>query len=367
MPRDASLRPSKAAGLRDEHEHPLWAAVAGAAVLAIGFRLGLHVARQPRRDVRIEGGEPAASGDHSLEGARGRRPDAPPHGARLGWKDLLLRVYQDIDKHHLLAMAAGVTFYSILALFPAMAALVAIYGLFADPGAIGSHLDTLSGVLPGGGVEVVGDELKRLTGQPRGTLGVAFVVGLVTALWSANAGIKGLFDALNLVYEVPEKRSFIKLNAMSLAFTAATIGFALIALAAMVVVPIALDYFGITTVAEAAFRWLRWPALLVGVMLWMAVLYRFGASRSDAVWRWVTWGSAVAATLWLIASALFTWYAANFGSYNKTYGSLGAVIGFMIWMWISTIVVLLGAAIDSEMEQATRGTTTSDMIGGARD
>jgi len=290
---------------------------------------------------------------------------APAHGARIdcariGWKDLLVRVYRDIDKNHLVSLAAAVTFYSILALFPAMAALVAIYGLFADAGAIASHLDTLSGVMPGGGVQIVGDELKRLTSQPGGALGVAFVIGLATALWSANAGIKSLFDALNLVYEVPEKRGFIKLNAMSLAFTAATIGFVLLAIAAIVAQPVVVGYFGVATAADAAFRWLRWPALVVALMLWLAVLYRFGASRADAVWRWVTWGSAVAAILWLIASALFTWYAANFGSYDKTYGSLGAVIGFMVWIWISTIVVLLGAEIDNEMEHAERGTASAD-------
>ena len=346
MPSDAtpSLRPT-------EHGRSLWAAAAVAALVAIGFRLGLHVGRH-HESARGHACAPGRMEDHTLTLGRGSLTDAPSEIPHRGWKDVLVRVYADIDTNHIVSMAAGVTFYSILALFPAMAALVAVYGLFADPAAIGTHLDTLSDVLPGGGVQIVGDELKRLTSQPRGTLGVAFAVGLATALWSANAGMKGLFDALNLVYEVPEKRSFLRLNAVSLAFTAATIGFVLLALAAMVVMPLAFDYIGITSFAETAFRWLRWPGLLIALMLWLAVLYRFGASRTNAVWRWVTWGSAVAAILWLIASALFTWYAANFGSYDKTYGSLGAVIGFMVWMWISTIVVLLGAAIDSELEKA---------------
>jgi membrane protein len=304
---------------------------------------------------RVDCGALDPSEHHALAG--GKVAGAPARDANLGasssWKDILVRVYADLDKNHIFSMAAAVTFYSILALFPAMAALVAVYGLFADPAAIGSHLDTLSGVLPGGGIEIVGDELKRLTAQPRGTLGITFAAGLVTALWSANAGMKGLFDALNLVYEVPEKRSFIRLNAISLAFTGATIGFVLLALAAMVVVPIAFDHIGITTAAETTFRWLRWPGLLVALMLWLAVLYRFGANRTRAIWRWVTWGSAVAAVLCLTVSALFTWYAANFGSYDKTYGSLGAVIGFMIWIWISMIIVLLGAEIDNEMERPT--------------
>src|SRR5262249_3756811 len=156
--------------------------------------------------------------------------------------------------------------------------------------------------LPGGGVQILGDELKRLTAQPPGTLGVTFAVGLGTALWSANAGMKSFFEALNLAYDVPERRNFFKLNAVSLAFTAAPIGFALLALAAIVIEPIVVDYLGVTNAAHAAIKYLRWPVLLVVVMLWLAALYRFGAHRADAMWRWVTWGSAVAAILWLLVS-----------------------------------------------------------------
>jgi membrane protein len=365
-------RPNDAARPRDDgREHPLLAAAAGMALVAIGFKLGLHVARKPRDDAVAVDRRSARDVDHdfaSRDFASGvGLATRPSQVAHVGWKDILLRVYHDIDKNHLVSIAAGVTFYSILALFPAMAALVAVYGLFADPTAIATHLDTLSGVLPGGGLQVVGDELKRLTSQPGGTLGLTFAVGLATALWSANAGIKSLFDALNLAYSVPEKRGFIKLNAVSLAFTAVAIGFALLALAAMVVQPIVVDYLGVTNAADAAIRWLRWPVLLVVVMLGLAVLYRFGPNRADAIWRWVTWGSAVAAVLWLLVSALFSWYAAHFGSYDKTYGSLGAVIGFMIWIWISTLVVLLGAEIDNEMEQAERGTASSEVAGAAQE
>jgi membrane protein len=157
-------------------------------------------------------------------------------------------------------------------------------------------------------------------------------------------------DALNLVYEEPEERGLIKLNAISLAFTAGMIGFVLVALVAMLVVPIVLDYVGVNF--EGLLKVLRWPALFLVASLGLAVLYRFGASRSQAKWKWITWGSAFAAAAWLIVSILFTWYAANFGSYNKTYGSLGAVIGFMVWIWISAIVVLLGAEIDAYLERS---------------
>jgi membrane protein len=249
-------------------------------------------------------------------------------------------------------MAAGITFYSILALFPAIAALVALYGLFADPATIASNLDQVADIVPGGAIEVVRDELNRVAAQGRSTLGFAFIIGLAVSLWSANAALKSLFDALNLVYNEDEKRGLIKLNLISLAFTTATIVFVLLALAAIVVVPIIINFFGLTDAANLIMRIARW--LAVG----LAVVYWYGPSRAKARWRWITWGSAFAAIAWLALSILFSWYAANFGSYNKTYRSLGAIIGFMIWMWLSAIVVLIGAEIDAEMEHQTARDTT---------
>ena len=257
-----SILPDTAARPPDHEDGrlPLWATAVGAALLAVGFRLGQYAGRHASAD---------ASGE---AGARRAAAAAVP---RRSWKDFLFRLYDNIGKHRVIALAAGVTFYSILALFPAIAALVSLYGLFADPATIASHLDTLSGVMPGGAVEVIGGELKRVGAQPNDTLGFAFAVGLGTALWSANAGIKALFDVLNLVHDEPEGRGFINLNAQSLAFTAAAIGFMLAALGALVVLPIALDYFGIATGADAIIRWLRWPALLLCVMLGLSLLYRF--------------------------------------------------------------------------------------------
>ncbi len=331
--------------------------------------------------------QPASANASELGSPRGSRPEAdrgrlarsPSEIPPRGWKDILVRAYKNIGRDRVITIAAGVTFYSILALFPAIAALVSLYGLFADPTAIASHLDSLAGVLPGGAVQLIGDELKRLTAQRNGALGLATLVGLVTALWSANAGIKSLFDALNLVYNEPEKRGLITLNAVSLAFTVATIGFVILALGAMVVLPPVLAYVG--SGADQLVRILRWPALLIAVALWLAALYRFGPSRSKPKWRWISWGTALSTILWLIVSLLFTWYAANFGSYNKTYGTLGAAIGSMVWIWLSIIVVLLGAEIDAEMEHQTardttegapkpmgaRGATMADTVGPAAD
>jgi membrane protein len=278
-----------------------------------------------------------------------------------GWKDIVLRIYNDIGEHRIIAIAAGVTFYSILALFPAIAALVSLYGLFADPAVIAKDVNQLGGVLPGGALSVIGDEINRVASQGNGKLGLTFVIGLGIALWSANSGIKALFDALNIVYNEPERRGFVKLNLQSLVFTAAAICFVLLALGAMVVLPIVMQYLGFASVTDLIIKLLRWPAMLLAVTFGLTLLYRFGPSRAEPRWRWISWGSVLAAVTWLIASGLFTWYAANFGSYNKTYGSLGAIVGFMVWMWISVIVVLLGAEVNAEMEhQTARDTTAAD-------
>jgi membrane protein len=236
-------------------------------------------------------------------------------------------------------------------LFPAIAALVALYGLFADPTTIVTHLDSLSGVLPGGGIEILRDELTRVSESGNRVLSITFLVGLTVSLWSANAGMKALFDALNIAFKVEEKRGFIKLNAISLAYTLGAIGFATLALSAIVVAPVLLNYFGLGSVTGILLRLLRWPVLLVTITLWLSLIYWHGPSREEPRWQWITLGSASAAILWLIASLLFSWYAGSFSNYNKTYGSLGAVIGFMVWIWISVIVVLLGAELDAETER----------------
>ncbi|MCP3395511.1 YihY/virulence factor BrkB family protein [Bradyrhizobium sp. CCGB12] len=299
---------------------------------------------------------PASEGG---EADRGRQATKPSEIPAKGWKDILLRVHANIGKHRILALAAGMTYYSILAIFPALAALVAIYGVFADPGSIAKHFDQISGFLPGGAIDVAGEQLTRVTSKGSQALGVTFLIGLAVSLWSANAAMKALFDTLNIVYGEDEQRGFIKLNAVSLAFTVAAIGFLLMALGAVVVLPVVLKYLSLSDLGDLLVRIARWPAMFVALALALACIYRFGPSREAPRWRWISWGSVAATLLWLAASGLFSWYAASFGKFNETYGSLGAVIGFMTWLWISAIVVLLGAELDAEMEhQTARDTTT---------
>jgi len=246
-----------------------------------------------------------------------------------------------------------------LEIFPAIAAFVSIYVLFADPAMVANNLESLSGLLPGGAIEVIREQVTRIATHGKGTLGWAFIIGLLVSLWSTNAGVKSLFDALNLVYSEEEKRGFVKLNLVSLMFTVGAILFAIFGTVAVLGVPIVLNHVGLGATTELIFKIGRWPVLLVLVTLALAFVYRYGPSRSKPKWRWVSWGSVFAAAVWIIQSILFSWYAANFGSYNQTYGSLGAVVGFMIWLWLSTIVILVGAELDAEMEHQTAHDTTT--------
>jgi membrane protein len=290
---------------------------------------------------------------------RGRRADKPGAIPAKGWKDIAWRVYENIQNDRVLLIAAGVTFYALLALFPATAALVSLYGLFADASTITEHLRLTSGFLPEGALEVIGDQVQRIASHSQATLGTAFLGTLALSLWGANAGTKAIFDALNIIYKEREKRSFVRLTLWSLAFTLGGIALVLLALAGIIAVPLAL---GLLAIPEGSginlLTILRWPLLYLVVLLGLACLYRYGPSRTRSQWRWVSWGSAIAGGVWLVGSLLLSWYVANFGNYNATYGSLGAVIGFMVWIWLSTIIVLAGGEINAEMEHQTAKDTT---------
>jgi membrane protein len=236
--------------------------------------------------------------------------------------------------------------------------LIALYGLYAEPQTISQHLNAASGVLPEGGLQIIREQIERLTSQPSQRLGLATLVGLAIALWSANGGMKALFDALNVVYHEKERRGFVRLNVISLTFTLGAMLFVLVAFAAMTVLPAVLDSLGLSRATELIVKVGRWPVLFLVVSFAIALIYRFGASRDKPKWRWITPGSMFAATIWLAASLLFSWYTENFGKYNETYGSLGAAIGFMTWLWISTMVILIGAKLNAETEHQTARDTT---------
>jgi membrane protein len=255
-------------------------------------------------------------------------------------------------------VAAGITYYSLLAIFPAIAALVAIYGFFTDPATISAQVDNLSGILPGGALDVFRQQMNQVASQGPTKLGVAFIISFIVSLWSANAGIKSIFDALNLVYDEPEKRGFIKLNLISLAFTVAAILFILIAIGSIAALPAVFSSSQFQGMTALVAQIVRWPILFIIIAVVLAVVYRYGPSHTEPQWRWITWGSAFAAIAWIAISIGFSWYAANFGSYNKTYGSLAAIVVLMFWLWLSAAIILIGAELDAEMEHQTARDTT---------
>jgi membrane protein len=275
-----------------------------------------------------------------------------------GWKDILWRSYVRTGEDRLLATAAGVVFFGLLAVFPAVTALVSSYGLFANPSTIGANLQALALMLPEGSFQIVQDQIARVLDKGNTALGATFLFGLALAIWSANAGVKAVIDALNVVYEEREKRSFVRLNLVSLAFTTGGIAALLLMVSAVVAFPLALHHLGLAPESQFIVSLARWPLLFAILLVALAVLYRFGPSRRTARWEWLSVGTLAAALSWIVGSSLFSWYLSNFGNYNATYGSLGAAIGLMMWMWMSAIIVLFGAELNSEIEHQTARDTT---------
>ena len=310
---------------------------------------------QPAKRRAADGGDVQRSRNAAHPG---RGADSPTEIPPRGWIEIARRTFQQIGEDRVMDEAASVTFYTLLALFPAMAALVSLYGLVADPHTISENLGAVSGFVPGGGVQIINDQLKSLTSGPPKALGFGVIIGLATSLWSANAGIKGLFDALNVVYDEKEERSFLKRTLITLGFTIGALVFLIMVIAGIVALPAALNFVGLQQTTATLLKLARWPILLVMLALLLACVYRYGPSRRPARWRWVSWGSGLATIVWLLVSLLFSYYVEHFGNYNKTYGSLGAAVGFMTWIWISSIVVLSGAELNAEMEHQTAQDTT---------
>jgi membrane protein len=294
------------------------------------------------------------------QGHAARRPHAFPPRA---WWSILSRVWSEIGKDRVTLIAAGATFYLLLALFPALAAFVSLYGFVADPRTIAEHISFLGGFLPSGGLDIIRTQLDALVSQDRESLSLAFVAGLAIALWSANNGVKALFEAMNIAYQEVEQRGFLMLNLLSAVFTVGAIAVGILLLVSVGVVPAALALLRLDAWTEILIAIGRWPLLLVFVWAAITLLYRFGPSREPAKLRWLSWGAALTTIVWLISSVGFSYYLQNFADYNATYGSLGAVIGFMIWVWISVVILIVGAELNAEMEHQTAiDTTTGDPL-----
>ena len=290
---------------------------------------------------------------------RGQGAQSPADIPLPGWKDIALRTWTEFNNDRIVQVAGGVAFFALLAVFPALAAFVSLYGLVGDVGAAEKQLSMLSGVLPHDTIAFAADQMARFAAKGSGQLSFAFILSLLISIWSANGAVKALFDGLNVAYEQREKRGLVTLNLISLAFTVGGLMFVILALSLVVAIPIALGFFGYSH----GLGWLailRWPAMLAAAIFALSILYRYGPSRRRARWRWITWGGAVAAVLWLLASMAFSLYVGSFAHYDRTYGSLGAVVAFMTWIWLSSIILLAGAELNAEIEAQSAVDTSVD-------
>jgi membrane protein len=288
----------------------------------------------------------------------GRLADRPGDVPARGWMDVLRRVRAEVKSDHVSLLAAGVAFFGLLALVPGLVALLSLYGLIADPARIEEQVLDALAAAPAEVRDMVSAQLQSIAEGSGGGAIVGVVIGLLVALWSASSGIGHLVEAINLAYDEGDGRRFVRRKALSLVLTLGAIVFVVVAFGLIALLPPLLAETGL----GAAGRWiaggLRWVVLFGGLLVALAVLYRWAPDRDDAQWRWTSPGAIVAALMWLRGSIAFSVYTANFGKYNGTYGSLGAVVVVMLWLMISAYAVVLGAELNAELERQTVRDTT---------
>jgi membrane protein len=301
----------------------------------------------------------AVAREHAIpDSNRGRTAQRPSEIPKRGWWDITVRVKRELDTDNVSIIAGGLALYALLAVFPALAATVSIYGLFASPAEIAGHLQELTAALPDQALDILQQQLADLSSRQEETLGTGAVLGLLLALWSARKGMVALMAALNVAYGEQEERGFFEQIFVSSAFTiGAVLGF-LAVLSLGVAVPFALQLLPLGDAAEIVLLLLRWTLLWTVAIAGLALVYRYAPDREHAQWRWITPGSLIAATLWLAGSLLFALYVRNWGSYGETYGALGGVVVLLMWFYLSGYVVILGAEINAEMERQTVEDTT---------
>jgi membrane protein len=292
-------------------------------------------------------------------GDRGRHATHPGQIPVAGWLDVVARVRIQMRRDDVSLLAAGVAFFAMLSLVPTMVALVSLYGLVADPVEIESSVEETLRAAPDEVRELVSSQLSNIVeSEPRG-LRAGVAAGLVVALWSASAGVKHLMGALTLAYDEIEGRKFMRVRGLALGLTLGALAVAGTALVGLVVVPTELgDEGGAAGAAGSVLSVVRWPLLAAVVLVCVGLLYRWAPDRRPPRWSWVSPGAVIATVVWLIASVGFTIYTTNFGNYNETYGALGTVVVVMLWLYLSSYAVILGAEINGELERQTLLDTT---------
>ncbi len=267
------------------------------------------------------------------------------------WKAVLTRAFKAVGDDRLALTAAGVAFYALLAIFPAMTALISLWSLFAEPSELTGEISALTNLLPTDVMSVVTEQAERIAGANEGVVGVAFVFSLCLAIFSASRGAKAVMQALNIVYDEPEERGFLRFNAEALLMTLALAVGIVAAIAAIAATPALFSAIGLGDAMASIIDYARWPILYLGAWAGIAALYRFAPSRTGAAWKWIAPGAGAAVVLWIIASALFSLYIQNFGRLNEVYGSLSAVVVLLLWFWVSAFAFLVGAELTAKIEE----------------
>ncbi|MBN1603085.1 MAG: YihY/virulence factor BrkB family protein [Chitinispirillaceae bacterium] len=292
------------------------------------------------------------SDDHGREA---RDPTQIPYP---GWKDIVIRVSKEIGSDNVGILSAGVAFYTFVAIFPAIAALISVYGLVVDPQIVQDQLSQFADVLPSQAGELIRSQLVEIVSGNSFALSWGLVFSTVLSLWAANAGTKALFRGINIAYGEREKRGFLKVNAITLAITFCGVIVIIGSLFLVAVLPAAINALEVPVGVKTVVGWFKWFVLAALLIFFLAVLYHFAPDRKSPKWSWVSWGSVLAAVLWIAGTAIFSFYVANFGSYNATYGSLAAVVILLFWLYLTSFVILLGAEVNSEIERQTKTDTT---------
>ncbi|WP_372706425.1 YihY/virulence factor BrkB family protein [Brevundimonas sp.] len=335
------------------------AAGAGAAHILYtrGHKFGLEL--RPQRPEVVPPAAPTPEEVDATEPGRGRLAQRPEHIPHKGWVDIFWRVGASYFGDRIGFIAGGVTFFVVLSLFPTLAAFVTLYGLFADPADAWSRLQFLYSVLPSGVAQFLGGEMQRLAENATTTLTFTLVWTLALSLWTANGAIKVLFYGLNVAYHEVERRNLVRYNLTCMVFTVTGLISILVTAGLIVGVPVVLGVFGLAD-EWAHLAPLRWPVLGAVYVAALTVIYRFGPCRARARWRWLTPGALFAAVLSLVLSLLFSWYLQTFVR-TAYYGPLAAMMGFLLWTWLSVQIVLMGAELNAEIEHQTAiDTTTGD-------
>lgn len=290
---------------------------------------------------------------------RGRHATKPEQIPKLGWLDILFRVKQQVSRDNTALIAAGVAFYGLLALFPAIVSIISIWALMFDTQQITQQIAAISRVLPPEAAELVRQQAEQ-AGEGAGTgMNLAAIGGILLTLYSSSKGMKGLMEGLNIIYGEQEKRSLVKKTSITLALTLGAIVVTLVTLGTIIVIPATVALLGLDNVTGTLINLARWPLLLIVAMLALAILYRYAPDRANPRWHWISIGSITAVLLWIAGSIGFSLYVRSFGNFNQTYGSLGAFVILLMWFWLSAFIVLMGAQLNSEMEHQTKRDTTT--------